>query len=90
MEDFNVEEIKSKLCTLVDKAAEFSKSEDYEKFKQAMIGLEGKNFEDLTDEEKQPLVALMNKIPEGTLWMTFLLMMLNPFGLRDLGKINKV
>lgn len=83
MEDFNTEEIKSKLCTLIDQAAEFSKSENYEKFKQAMTGLEGKNFEDLTEEEKQPLVDLMNKIPEGTLWMTFLLMMLNPFGLKE-------
>ena len=83
MEDFNVEEIKSKLCTLIDQAAEFSKSENYEKFKQAMTGLEGKNFEDLTDEEKQPLVDLMNRIPEGTLWMTFFLMMFNPFGLKE-------
>lgn len=83
MEDFNTEEIKSRLCTLIDQAAEFSKSENYEKFKQAMTGLEGKNFEDLTDEEKQPLVDIMNKIPEGTLWMTFLLMMLNPFGLKE-------
>ena len=90
MEDFNVEEIKSRLCTLVDQASEFSKSENYEKFKQTIASLEGKNFEDLTDEEKQPLVDLMNKVPESTLWATFLLMMLNPFGLRDLGKINKV
>lgn len=85
MEDFNAEEVKSKLCTLIDQVAEFSKSEDCEKFKQAITGLEGKNFEDLTDEEKQPLVDLMNKIPESTLWMTFLLMMLNPFGLK---KVN--
>lgn len=83
MEDFNAEEIKRKLCTLIDQAADFSKSENYEKFKQAMTGLEGKNFEDLTDEEKQPLVDIMNKIPEGTLWMTFFLMMLNPFELRE-------
>ena len=56
MEDFNAEEIKSKLCTLIDQAAEFSKSENYEKFKQAMTGLEGKNFEDLTEEEKHMIL----------------------------------
>lgn len=33
--------------------------------------------------EKQPLVDLMNKVSESTLWMTFLLMMFNPFGLKE-------
>ena len=81
MEDFNKEEIKDRLCNLVDKAAEFSKTEDYEKLKQMMLGFRDKNYEDLSEEERGSFTKIVDKIPEDNLWAVLLLMMVNPFGI---------
>ena len=83
MEDLNKEELKNKLSTILDKAIEFMSSEDYEALKQLMINLEGKKYDDLSEDDKKAFVDIINKIPESNIWMILLLMTLNPFGLKE-------
>ena len=83
MEDLNKEELKNKLSTILDQAIEFMSSEDYEELKQLMIGLEGKKYDDLSEDDKKVFTDIINKIPESNIWMILLLMTLSPFGLKE-------
>lgn len=83
MEDLNKEELKNKLSTILDQAIEFMSSENYEELKQLMIDLEGKKYDDLSEEDKKVFTNIIDKIPESNIWMILFLMMLNPFGLKD-------
>lgn len=90
MEDFNKEELKNKLSTILDQALEFMSSKDYEELKQLMIDLEGKKYDDLSEGDKKVFTDIINKIPESNIWMILLLMALNPFGLNGFNNINKI
>lgn len=90
MKDLNKEELKNKLSTILDQAIEFMSSKDYEELKQLMIDLEGKKYDDLSEEDKKVFTDIINKIPESNIWMILLLMTLNPFGLNGFNNINKI
>ena len=90
MEDFNKEEVKNKFSIILDQAIEFMSSKDYEELKQLMIDLEGKKYDDLSEDDKKVFTDIINKIPESNIWMILLLMMLNPFGLNNFNSINKI
>ena len=82
MEDLNKEELKNKLSTTLDQSIEFISSENYEELKQLMIDLEGKKYDDLSEDDKKVFTDIINKIPESNIWMILLLMTLSPFGLK--------
>lgn len=83
MGDLNKEELKNKLSTILDQAIEFMSSEKYEELKQLMIDLEGKKYDDLSDDSKKAFTDIIDKIPESNVWMILLLMMLSPFDLKE-------